>query len=121
MAWLSRRQALLSQNVASANVHGYTPRDLKPMDFEQELVAVTSSRVSAGTLSVTDPHHIACTRTNGDYEERRTPDVEASPDGNSVSLEEEMMKVADTQAQFQAATNLYAKTMMMMKTALGRT
>jgi flagellar basal-body rod protein FlgB len=30
-----------------------------------------------------------------------------------------MIKVSDTQAQFQAATNLYAKAMTMMKTAIG--
>jgi flagellar basal-body rod protein FlgB len=46
-------------------------------------------------------------------------DVEANPSGNSVSLEQEMIKVADTQAQFQAASSLYGKTMTMMKTAIG--
>lgn len=30
-----------------------------------------------------------------------------------------MIKVADTQAQFQAAANIYAKAMTMMKTAIG--
>jgi flagellar basal-body rod protein FlgB len=36
-----------------------------------------------------------------------------------VSLETEMIKVSDTQAQFQAAANIYAKTMSMMRTAIG--
>ena len=31
-----------------------------------------------------------------------------------------MIKVSDTQAQFQAAANLYAKAMSMMKTAIGQ-
>jgi flagellar basal-body rod protein FlgB len=31
----------------------------------------------------------------------------------------EMIKVSDTQAQFQAAANLYAKAMTLMKTAIG--
>jgi len=35
-------------------------------------------------------------------------------------LEQEMIKVSDTQVQFQAATNLYAKAIGMMKTAIGR-
>ena len=38
-----------------------------------------------------------------------------------MSLEDEMIKVSDTQAQYQAATNLYAKAIDMMKTAIGKT
>ena len=53
------------------------------------------------------------------FEDYETPDQESNPDGNAVSLEQEMIKVSDTQAQFQAAANLYAKTMTMMKTAIG--
>jgi flagellar basal-body rod protein FlgB len=116
MAWLSHRQDVLSQNVASADLPGYTPRDLKPMDFEKQL-RMTSS---AATLSTTNPRHIAASRASTGFEEMNKPDIESSPNGNSVSLEAEMIKVADTQAQYQAAANLYAKAITMMKTAIGR-
>jgi flagellar basal-body rod protein FlgB len=46
--------------------------------------------------------------------------VEANPNGNAVSLEQEMIKVSDTQMQFQAAANLYGKAMSLMKTAIGQ-
>ena len=118
MAWLGRRQDVLSQNVASADVPGYKPRDLKPVDFEQTLKAAT--RPTAGSLAVTDPHHIGFTRTASGFEEKEAGDIESSPNGNSVSLEAQMIKVAETQAQFQAAANLYAKAITMMKTAIGR-
>lgn len=118
MAWLNRRQDLLSQNVASANVPGYTPRDLKPMDFENTLKATRMS--ASSSLAVTDPRHIAFTSATTGYEEKTAPDVAATPTGNSVSLEDEMIRVADTQAQYQAATNLYAKAIEMMKIAIGR-
>ena len=49
MAWLSRRQDLLSQNVASANVPNYMPRDLKPMDFENALKASSVNVLSRST------------------------------------------------------------------------
>ncbi len=49
------------------------------------------------------------------------PDVEASLNGNSVSLEGEMMKMADTQAYYQAATNIYSKAIDMMRMAIGHT
>jgi len=122
MAWLGKRQDVLSQNIASADVPGYKARDLKPMDFDALLKSSTAPSGGAGSLAVTDPRHIAVPRTGTgtDDEQTVTPDVESSPSGNSVSLESEMIKVADTQAQFQAAANLYAKTINMMKTAIDK-
>jgi flagellar basal-body rod protein FlgB len=122
MSWLSRRQDILSQNVAAADVPGYVPHDLKANDFEKLLKSATTptSTVPAGALAVTNPRHIAIGGQRKTYEEEDTPDVESSPNGNSVSLETEMIKVADTQAQYQAAANLYAKAISMMKTAIGR-
>lgn len=117
MAWLGQRQQVLTQNVANVDVPNYTPRDLKPMDFEQTLK--NSQRSSAGSLMVTDPHHIT-TRTSSSFEQRDNADVVATPNGNSVSLEAQMIKVADTQAQYQAAANLYSKAISMMKVAIGR-
>jgi len=119
MSWLSKRQELLAGNVASADLPGYTPRDLKAMDFEQTLRTSTAQLNAAGTLATTNPRHIAITSTHSGYEETENRDVAAAPNGNSVSLEQEMIKVADTQAQYQAATNIYAKAIGMMKTAIG--
>lgn len=120
MSWLSKRQELLSQNVASADVPNYTPRDLKAQDFEQALRNVTNSKSSAATLAVTNPRHIAIRSASDGYGVEEKSDVTATPNGNSVSLEQQMIKVADTQAQYQAATNIYAKAITMMKTAIGK-
>lgn len=119
MSWLNKRQELLAGNVASADVPGYTPRDLKATDFEQALRSSNAQRSAAGNLTTTDPRHIALTSPHSGFEETESRDVEAAPNGNSVSLEQEMIKVADTQAQYQAATNIYAKAIGMMKTAIG--
>jgi flagellar basal-body rod protein FlgB len=120
MSWLSRRQDLLSQNVASADVPGYTPKDLKAQDFGSTLHATLAQFQSASTLTTTNPRHIAIAAPRNSFESRDAPDIAAPPGGNSVSLEAEMIKVADTQAQYQAAANLYAKAISMMKTAIGR-
>ena len=45
---------------------------------------------------------------------------EVAPAGNAVILEEQLMKVAETQSDFRLATNLYNKHLSMIKTALGR-
>ena len=116
MTWLHQRQDLLSQNVANADTPGYVARDLKPLNFEDAMRNTTSG----GTLLTTNSRHIALSsKTASAFEDQASPDTESNPNGNAVSLEMEMIKVSDTQAQFQAASNLYAKAMTMMKTAIG--
>ena len=50
----------------------------------------------------------------------RNGGFEARPSGNAVSLEDEMLKVADNQMDYQAATSLYTRGLGLLKTALGR-
>jgi len=120
MSWLSARQNVLAQNVANADTPGYTAKDLKPVNFEDILKDSTTPSQFQGGMATTDPRHISLTRPGGtNYDDFSSPDSEANPSGNTVSLEQEMIRVADTQAEFQAASNLYAKTINMMKTAIG--
>lgn len=118
MTWLHQRQDLLAQNVANADTPRYVARDLKAQDFSEALKNATSQ---SNSMMVTNVRHIALSNSRtGEFEDLESPDIEASPTGNSVSLETQMIKVSDTQAQFAAAANLYAKAMTMMKTAIGR-
>ena len=50
--------------------------------------------------------------TQGGYEIR--------PTGNAVSLEDEMMKVAANQMDFQAATAVYTHSLNLLRIALGK-
>jgi flagellar basal-body rod protein FlgB len=120
MSWLNERQNVLSQNVANADSPGYTAHDLKPIAFDDMLKHMNGGGNSTAMMT-TDPHHIALSQgQDSDYAGGDAPDTEASPNGNTVSLEQEMIKVSDTQAQYQAAINLYAKAMSMMRTAIGQ-
>jgi len=119
MSWLSARQNVLAQNVANADTPGFNARDLKPINFEDVLRNTTSTN-SASSLATTDPRHIALKQTSSsDFSDVDAPDAPTTPGGNSVSLEQEMIRVADTQAEYQAASNLYAKAINMMKLAIG--
>lgn len=118
MSWLNARQSLLSQNVANADTPGYAARDLKPLDFESELRRQQPAAFAG--MAVTDAKHIPVSVSGPEQSEDGTvTKTETTETGNSVSLEEEMMKVADTQAQYQAAANLYSKAVGMMRTAIG--
>ena len=120
MSWLSARQNVLAQNVANVDTPGYSARDLKPINFEDILKGTTTPSQFQGGMSTTDPRHIAINAPGASgFNDYNSPDVETNTNGNTVSLEQEMIRVADTQAEYQAASNLYAKAIDMMKLAIG--
>lgn len=119
MAWLSQRQEVLAQNIANANTPDYTPQDLKPMPFVE-----TMKRLAPVNPDLTSPLHMAGTvvrRPQAFREDEQRKRYEVAPDGNSVVIEEQMIKVAETQMDYQLVTNLYRKHVDMIKTAIGRT
>ena len=50
----------------------------------------------------------------------RSENYDVKPMGNAVKLEDEMMKVAANQMDFQTATALYTRSLNLIKTALGK-
>jgi flagellar basal-body rod protein FlgB len=118
MHWHQERQRLLSENVANADTPHFRPRDLAPLTFDK-----TAPRVPAGlALARTDVHHLAGGDASGGsgFRSERKAGFEVRPAGNAVSLEEEMMKVASNQMDFQAASALYSRGIGLLKTALGK-
>lgn len=118
MSWLAQRQEVLAQNIANANTPDYTPQDLKPMSFGEEmkrLAPVNPDRTSELHMAGTVVRKPAPFRS--DDQRKR---YEVAPDGNSVVVEEQMVKVAETQMDYQLVTNLYRKHVDMIKTAIGR-
>jgi flagellar basal-body rod protein FlgB len=119
MGWLARRQEVLSQNVANSDSPGYQPRDLKAQDF-RAVLAGTSASTAIGMARTADGHlnglrHAAAWRDG----KMRDP-FEEAPSGNAVVLEEQMMKVSETQTDYRMATTLYRRHVAMLKEALGR-
>ncbi len=119
MSWLSARQSVLAENVANADTPDYTARDLKPMDFEN-LVANAAGKNSGTGLSTTNVRHIEIRPPAASGFDAEDAEGEGgSPGGNAVSIEQEMIKLSDTQIQYQTAANLYQKAVNMFRTALG--
>jgi len=117
MSWLGARQEVLAHNVANADTPGYVPHDLKAQDFGSLL------RPSAPQpeLRATDADHLEPTRRRPRHPEAKDREVfETTPDGNAVVLEDQLMKVSETQADYRLATNLYSKHIAMIKAAIGR-
>ena len=117
MRWLEERQKLLAENVANANTPNYRARDLKQLDFRTELEASLSSQPN---LAVTQPGHIGGATGARSFDQNPAGGFETTPSQNSVVLEDEMMKVAQTQLDHQTAISLYQRSIGMIKTALGK-
>lgn len=116
MDWLGVRQAVLAQNIANANTPNYRSKDVRALDFSKEI-----ARVRQINMAGTNGSHLSGTVVRPDHrvDEARLKDVyEVNPDGNSVVMEEQIMKVAETQMQHQLTTNIYKKHMQMMRMAL---
>jgi flagellar basal-body rod protein FlgB len=116
MRWLAQRQRVLAQNIANADTPNYQPRDLKKVDFREKLGRNPFQLV----LARTDPKHIQLrTADRFTAEQVRTP-YETAPSGNAVVLEEQLLKVSQTGADYELMTNLYRKHIGLFRIALGR-
>ncbi|OAB58008.1 hypothetical protein AY599_12045 [Leptolyngbya valderiana BDU 20041] len=119
MDWLSQRQRVLADNVANADTPDYAPQDLKEGPFE---------RLVRGKLAVleprrTDAEHLTAASGAAQGEARAFEPrdrYETAPSGNAVVLEEQLVKVQQTQLDYQTMTNLYSKHLRMFSMALGR-
>ena len=111
------QQALevVQNNVTNANTPGYAARDMKPMDFENMLTGQNSET----SLMLTNARHISIHATSQPFEDEEATGEGGKPTGNVVSVEQEMIKLSDTQIQYQTATNLYQKAVNMFRTAVG--
>jgi len=116
MQWHQERQHILAENVANVDTPSYHARDLAPPNFEHTLQQVASLN-----LTRTDPGHLGGS-TGGDaqFTENGEPHYEVRPRGNAVSHEDEMLKLAGNQMDYDAVTSLYTHSLALIKTALGK-
>ena len=118
MRWHQARQGLLAENVANAETPGFRGRDLAQYDFADRSSGFSSASV---TTSATQPMHFSVSSSEGSaFGAQRMANFEITPEGNGVTLEDEMMKVTTNLMDYQAATGLYTKSIKILKTALGR-
>jgi flagellar basal-body rod protein FlgB len=118
MQWHEARQQVLSENVANSDTPGFKPRDLVAPKFDN--TGATVGATGALALARTSTAHIAPGNGGDSFNQNRKVGFETRPAGNAVSLEEEMMKVSANQMDYAAVTQLYSKSLQLIKLAIGR-
>lgn len=111
----SARQKVIAENVAHADTPGYRARDLA--DFASTVERGGDAFASRTTRA----GHIDFAAEAGGFEFREATAFGAeNPNGNTVSLEDQMMRAADTRASHQLALGVYGKTLDILRSGLGR-
>ena len=117
MGYHAERQDQLARNVANVDTPGYKAHDLKDLDF-QRMAHIESSRLN---VRATNSKHITDTRKDmTDFRsEKVRKTYEMTPMENNIVLEEQMMKIAENQMEYQKVMGLYTKATSLFKTAIG--
>lgn len=100
------RQTVLSNNMANADTPGFRAQDVAAFTLGADGVDFASLRTRSGHFSQ-PVDTVAVTGI-------------ASPDGNSVTLEDQMIRAADTRRSHDMATTLFRKSIDLLRLGLGR-
>lgn len=107
------RQAVIAQNIANADTPGYRPVDVVPFrdlvtNAAFGLRATRESHLNAGS-NAGHPGIVAASQTGN-----------ASPNGNGISIEEQMLNAVEAKRQHDRALAIYKSTLGILRTSLGR-
>jgi flagellar basal-body rod protein FlgB len=101
------RHEVLAQNIANADTPGYRAKDVEP--FTQAYQRVSTEGRAVDGIKDAAWRVIASSDAGA-----------MSPNGNSVSLEDQMIKSVEAQQDHDAATAIYKKSIDILRLALGR-
>lgn len=112
MTHAQTRQTLVAQNIAHADTPGYRARDLPDFArlYEQGMFEARASR--AGHAGVEGALLERAREISGAGLE--------SPDGNTVTLEDQMLRGVEAQRAHSRAVTVYDKSLDILRLAMGR-
>ncbi len=114
---LSRRQEAISDNVANIDTPGYQRREVS---FENALAASLEHGGARLKMARTDSRHLTAGGAISARPRGVTPRLQISSrsDGNTVSIDEEMALLAETQIRFQALTQGLGRRLSTLRTVI---
>jgi flagellar basal-body rod protein FlgB len=115
------KHKILSENLANVNTPGYKAEDVdSPKDYSDLTGKGRSNR--ALKLVITSDNHIADTkRSSGKLSSHKLKDpYEVKPNGNNVSLAQQMTKLSQNQQDYNAAVKGYAVMNSLVSAVLGK-
>ncbi|SDE43739.1 flagellar basal-body rod protein FlgB [Paracoccus isoporae] len=107
------RNRVAAANVANADTPGYRAQDMRPF-------AASYRNAAANPMRATRPGHLdGSDRRGTDLRPLDAPGAQ-SPNGNSVSLEEEMFRSAEIRRQHEVSLAVYRSSLDLLQSAIGK-
>lgn len=106
------RQAVTAANMANADTPGYRARSIPPFADVFETSTPTGMRATRNA-------HLSHEATAAAVPARPS-DAEASPNGNTVSLEQEMINSVEIQREHSRAMTIYKHSLDVLRMSIGR-
>lgn len=120
LSWLNQRKEVLATNIANSDTPDFGAKDIQSFDARREIKKTPNFSVN---VALTNPQHLKGRNSAGNgafkAQDERRP-YETAPAGNSVILEEQMVKMNETSVNHELVTSLYRKHLGMLKAAIGR-
>jgi flagellar basal-body rod protein FlgB len=120
MQWHQERQRVLAENISNANTPNFKPSDLVEPKFDKGGSAVGGGFGSLPMMRTSGTHIGASGSAPSFNADGGKSGFLTRPAGNSVNLEDQMLKVSANQMDYAAATSLYTRSLGMLKTAIGK-
>ena len=114
MAHAAARQNVIARNMANADTPGYVAKDIAPFQTD------SGSFLPAFSLRTPRPAHVDPGQDAAPFAIFDRPGAEADPNGNSVSLETEMIHAAETKRENDKALAIYRSSLEILRAAIGR-
>lgn len=108
--WLAVRQSAVAANIANVNTPGYGAVDIAPFQSVLDNTRVTMASTATG--------HLSASGSQAGYGIHKVGDPDLLPSGNSVVMEEELIKASEVRRAFELNTAIVKAfhRMMMMNT-----
>lgn len=110
--WLSVRQSVIAQNIANANTPGFKALDVEPFEAVLNSTGMEMRKTQANHMSPTSG-------AGSDAETEEKAEWQVVHSGNSVSLEEQMLKSGEVSGSYARNTSVM-KTLHRMLLAASR-
>lgn len=91
--WLANRQTIVAENISNVNTPGYKAKDIGGFSDTMQSTQLAMAGQSSMHLTATSGRAV-------DYEERPENAWDVTHSGNSVTLEQEMLKSGEVSAQY---------------------
>lgn len=114
-AHAAARQQVIAENIANADTPAFKARDIA--DF----ASIVDDPMGAFSARITRPGHIPFGADPHGFDPREQTVLGAeTPNGNTVSLEDQMMRAAEVRTEHEMALGVYGKSLEILRATVRR-